>query len=73
MGMCLDATPEMGDFLVEVRRESFYLQNTSKRKPITLYPDVDDSDTGVVELMIEDIPKLRAALDQVEQYVNSRK
>lgn len=72
MGMCLDPTPEMGEYLVEVRRESFYLQGTGKRHSLILYPDVDDKDTGVVEILLEDIPKIRAALDQVEKYLADR-
>jgi len=72
MGMQLEQTPAMGEYIAEVRRESFYLQGTGKRHTLTLYPDVDNTDTGVVEILIEDIPKIRAALDAVEQYVKTR-
>jgi hypothetical protein len=69
MGVQLEQTPAMGEYMVEVRRESFYLQGTGKRHGLILYPDVDNSDTGVVEILIEDIPKIRAALDAVGQYI----
>lgn len=68
MGVQLEQTAAMGEYMVEVRRESFYLQGTGKRHTLTLYPDVDNSDTGVVEILIEDIPKIRAALDAVERF-----
>lgn len=70
--MCLDPIPEMGEYIVEVRRESFYLQGLGKRHAIIVYPDVDDQNTGVVEILLEDIPKIRAALDQVEAYCRER-
>lgn len=75
MGMCLDPTPEMGEYSVEVRRESFYLQGENtfdgeKRHAIHTYPDACGQ--GNVEILIEDIPKIRAALDQVEQYLVER-
>ncbi len=56
MGFCVDPTPEMGEYSVEVRRESFYLR------------DDDQS----IEILIEDIPKIREALDQVEFVVDWR-
>lgn len=81
MGMCLDPTPEMGEYSVEVRRESFYLRGayayreTKQGVPhaIVVYPEMEpQSIYGSVELDLEDIPKIRAALDQVEQYLKSK-
>lgn len=74
MGMCLDPTPEMGEYSVEVRRESFYLRGEDsthfdQRHAIELYPHYAGGNQGTVEILIEDIPKIRAALDQVEQYL----
>lgn len=62
MGYCPEATRDMGNFCVEVRRESFWLRGV----------DVFTGDHGV-ELMLADIPKLRAALDQVERYLNGER
>jgi hypothetical protein len=56
MGMCLDSTPAMGDYDVEVRRESFRICN----------------DVESIEYPIEDLPKIRAALDLVEAYLRER-
>lgn len=61
MGMCLDPTPEMGDFSTEVRRESFWLRGV----------EVHSGDHGA-EFMLADIPKIRAALDQVEEHLKTR-
>lgn len=75
MGVCLDPTPEMGEYRAEVRRESFYLfgEDASDRHTIGLYPDSDGpSNSGTVEILIEDIPKIRAALDAVDKYVKGR-
>lgn len=71
MGMCLEPTPEMGEYTVEVRRESFCLRGEDtyegpRRHAIHLYPN--DCGQGTAEILIEDIPKIRAALDQVEKY-----
>lgn len=94
MGYCAQPTPEMGEYSVEVRRESFCIRgednfvrtgsrscppgcdvegehthavygNARQRHALTAYPN--DSGQGSVEILIEDIPKLRAALDQVEK------
>lgn len=75
MGMCLEPTPEMGEYSVEVRRESFYLRGEDtyegeRRHAFHLYPH--PCGQGAVEILIEDIPKLRAALDQVEAHVRDR-
>lgn len=59
MGMVLDSTPEMGEWSVEVRRESFYLRG----------PSEDD----FIEPMLSDIPKIRASLDLIEQYLIEKK
>ena len=79
MGMQLDSTPEMGEYEVEVRRESFYLrgEDTSdgaeKRHAPHVYPSpYPGGKQGTVEFLIEDIPKLRAALDLVEDYLKRR-
>lgn len=75
MGCQLDPTPEMGEYSVEVRRESFYLQGDrtfdgEKRHAVTCYPD--ECGQGMIELLLEDIPKIRAALDQVEAYLKDK-
>lgn len=72
MGLLVDPTPEMGEYHVEVRRESFYIQgiDLTGRHTIFVYPD--DDGRGVAEILIEDISKIRAALDQVEQCVRER-
>jgi hypothetical protein len=76
MGMQLEQTPEMGEYIVEVRRESFYIQGISGQREnkhtIFVYPDVDGHGDGVAEILIADIPKIRAALDEVERYANNR-
>lgn len=76
MGMQLEQTPDMGEYFVEVRRESFYIQGISGQRDnkhtIFVYPDVDGKGDGVAEILIADIPKIRAALDAVEQYVKTR-
>lgn len=60
MGNKLDPMPTMGEYNVEVRRESFWLYG-----PFETF----DGDGGV-ELMLADIPKIRAALDQVESHIS---
>lgn len=73
MGYCADPTPEMGEYSVEVRGESFMLRGEeprtaydASRHGIFLYPTFKGGRQGSVEILIEDIPKIRAALDQVE-------
>jgi hypothetical protein len=71
MGMCLDATPEMGEYSVEVRRESFHLRGGKEPHTIYVYPNYHLDVAlleGSCELLIKDIPKIRAALDLVENY-----
>ncbi len=75
MGVLLDSTPEMGEYSVEIRRESFYLRGQDtydgeKRHAIHVYPD--SCGQGNVEILLEDIPKIRAALDQVERFEKER-
>lgn len=78
MGMILESTPEMGEYSVEVRRESFYLRGADsydgeQRHAINLYPSPHpDGSQGTVEILTEDIPKIRAALDAVERYLREK-
>jgi hypothetical protein len=79
MGLCLESTPEMGEYSVELRRESFYLRgedsyDQERRHAIELYPSSSDGrhGQGTVEILIEDIPKIRAALDLIERVHNKR-
>lgn len=70
MGLCLESTCAMGEYEVEVRRESFYLrgarnEDDQARHAINLYPDKPIGRQGTVEILIEDIPKIRAALSLV--------
>jgi hypothetical protein len=78
VGYCAEPTPEMGEYHVEVRRESFYLRGEDDydyayngaeqpRHAIILYPRTEGCLTGTIEFLIEDIPKIRAVLDQVER------
>jgi hypothetical protein len=61
MGFCPDSTPEMGEFTVETRRESFFI-----RGPMDAYES--DGGQGATEILYSDIPKIRAALDLVEKH-----
>ncbi len=84
MGYVARPTPEMGEYSVEVRNESFYLrgdcQHTTKRpdgreshwpdRHAILVYEHSDFGCGTVEILIEDIPKIRAAIDQVERIHN---
>lgn len=76
MGCIVESTPAMGEYHVEVRRESFYLQgidpDPERRHTIFVYPDVDGNGDGVAEILIADIPKIRAALDEVERVASNR-
>src|ERR1039458_10219245 len=87
MGFCMNSTPEMGEYEVEVRRESFYLrgeynghsdEDYERSKPEKPYVERrhgigvcenGDTDQGTVEILLEDIPKVRAALDAIEQHL----
>lgn len=73
MGLLVESTPEMGEYSVEIRSESFYLRgddsyNGNVRHAIELYPSPPGGNQGTVEILIEDIPKIRAALDLVEKH-----
>ncbi len=79
MGYCPDPTPEMGEYSVEVRSESFYLRGEQpkeqdSRHGIYLYLshfyNGERARQGTCEILKEDIPKIRAALDQVERIMN---
>lgn len=65
--------PELGEYSVEVRRESFYLKGEESyeeegRHALCLYPSSPDRshNQGTAELLIEDLDKLRCALDLVD-------
>ena len=66
MGTILDPTPEMCDFSTEVRSKSFYICG-----PMSVYEDGGSWDS-TIEIDIADIPKVRAALDQVEKYLREK-
>jgi hypothetical protein len=88
MGFCVESTPEMGEYSVEVRSESFYLNGEynvlteeelesyqagetmyhKRRHGIVVYEN-GETGQGTTEILIEDIPKLRAALDEVERHL----
>ena len=74
MGYCAQPTPEMGPFEVEIRRESFKLYVVEEGSPSSpwLYPDMSMRQ-GSFEMLLEDIPALRAALDQVERIASGHK
>lgn len=69
MGYVAEPDPAMGEYSVEVRRESFYLRGSGERHAIYIYESPIRHGTGTAELLIEDIPKIRAALDQVERHL----
>lgn len=75
MGLCLDSDdiPELGEYSVEVRRESFVIggadsYNGRQRHAIDLYPNVA-SNQGRVEFLLEDIPKIEACLAAVKEHL----
>lgn len=73
MAAILEPTPEMGEYGVNLRSESFVLHGEDsydgkRRHAIFCYPN-EKSGQGSVEILIEDIPKIRAALDLVETAV----
>lgn len=71
MGMILESTSQMGEYSVEVRRESFYLRGDG-RHVIFVYPNREDDSFGTVEILTEDINKIRACLDEIERYLKER-
>lgn len=78
MGYVAQPTPEMGEYSVEVRSESFYLMGEdsygkdSVPHGIFVYLN-HESRQGTAEILIEDIPKIRAALDQAERIAAGKK
>lgn len=68
MGFCAEPTPEMGDYSIEVRRESFWLRCPTKPSRMFAPGPIHS-----VELTTEDIPRIRAALDQVERIEGGEK
>lgn len=79
MGYVAEPTPEMGEYSVEVRSESFYIRGGDSYKGpvehgIYVYPNpYPDGHQGTAEILLEDIPKIRAALDQVERVMRGSK
>jgi hypothetical protein len=61
MGYCAEPTAEMGPFHVEVRTESFYLSRAGEQMWSGPH-----GPTPSIELLLVDIPAIRAALDQAE-------
>jgi hypothetical protein len=55
---------------VEGKHVHAVYDNVRQRHAITVYPK-GDSRQGSVEILIEDIPKIRAALDQAEKVVTT--
>lgn len=101
MGMILESTPEMGEYNVEVRSESFYISGEDhtfakadlpcpgagcdvvgehrhsggieyRKVEHSIFVYGDRSGQGTAEILIADIPKIRAALDEIEAYVARR-
>lgn len=99
MGFILQSTPEMGEYGVEVRSESFCLGgeynferigekpcpagcdvdgdhthseygHVKKRHSIIMYPVSEEVNQGTVEILIEDIPKIKACFDEIEKYLD---
>jgi len=71
LGLILETSPEMGEYRVEVRRESFHLHGEGgedDRHAIIVYPDSLNPEIGTVEILLEDVPKLRACLDAIDRY-----
>lgn len=70
MGYIPESTPEMGEYSVEVRSShgTFYLRGDLKEHAITVYAHTDEPcPPGTCEILLADIPKIRAALDLVER------
>lgn len=83
MGFVLTQTAAMGEYGGEVRQESFYLRGepnwteeghkAERRHGIYLYPSQPGDRQGTCEILIEDIPKVRAVLAAVEAHVSRGK
>lgn len=75
MGYLPEPAPEMGEYHIEIRRESFYLAGEhnwdnngyiEKRHAIHVYEN-GDCGQGTAEILLEDIPKIIAALEQAQR------
>jgi hypothetical protein len=78
MGYLARPTPQMGEYSVEVRRESFIIRgeddyDSPRRHVLHLSPRRPGHRTGSAEILLEDIPKIRAALDQAERIAAGKK
>lgn len=73
-GYLAKPTPDMGPFEVEVRTSSFKLYTVDEDCASTpwLYPNLT-ARQGAIEMLIADIPALRALLDQVERIASGHK
>jgi hypothetical protein len=72
MGYCAQPTPDMGEYSVEVRHESFILRGEDsyegeKEHGLFVWAVPAGGHQGSVEILLADIPKIRAALDQAER------
>jgi hypothetical protein len=65
MGYCAIPMPQMHPFSIEDRHETFYLHVPAGHGHV--YGCIDEDSSGTIELRIDDIPALRATLDQVER------
>ena len=87
MGFIIESTPEMAEYHVEVRGESFYITGENsfehcyegKSLPhhgLIVYPDSGPTSgavqVGTAEILIADIPKIFACLVAIEKYVQER-
>lgn len=76
MGLCIDPTPETGEYSVEIRRESICIRGEDtydgpKRHAFHVYPH--ECGQGTVELLIEDIPKIEAALVLAKEHLRQNR
>ena len=75
MGYCAKPTPEMGEYSIEMRSESFVLRGEDsylgeKEHGIFVWAVPNGGSQGEFfreEILVADIPKIRAALDQAER------
>jgi predicted transport protein len=83
MGFTIDPTPQTGEYSVEIRDESFYLRgehtfdaksaaHVERRHAINVYEN-GATGQGTIEILLEDLPKIRACLDLVEEALQKRK
>ena len=78
MGYCAQPAPDMGEYSVEVRSESFCLRGADSYGKVSVPHGIfvhrdHESHQGTAEILIEDIPKIRAALDQAERIANGHR